>query len=65
MSFLLRELILYNFLFVGYSFKDLLVKQQLRNVKSILKESAKKNYAIIFKNDLQDFNYYIAVLESI
>lgn len=63
MSFLLRELILYNFLFVGYSFKDLLVKQQLRNVKSILKESAKKHYAIIFKNDLQDFNYYIEDLE--
>lgn len=63
LSFLKRELIVSTFLFIGYSFKDGLIKQQLRSINSIIGNSP-RHYAIIFKEDSEAFNYYINDLEK-
>lgn len=63
-SFLIRELIVSSFLFIGYSFNDGLIKQQLRNILSILKCPI-KHYAIIFNNAADStFSYYLDDLET-
>ena len=65
LSFLMRELIINNLLFIGYSFNDELIKQQLRNIKQILGQNANIHYAILFNNkDDASFKYYIEDLEK-
>ncbi|MBD5131291.1 MAG: hypothetical protein HDT28_01660 [Clostridiales bacterium] len=61
--FLKRELIINNFLFIGYSFKDGLIKHQLRSINSII-GNAPKHYAIVFRENSETFNYYIDDLEK-
>lgn len=62
LSFLKRELIINNFLFIGYSFKDRLLKHQLRSINSIIGNTT-KHYAILFKEATETFQYYINDLE--
>lgn len=49
MTFLKRDLVAYNFLFIGYSFSDQVILQQLSDIRTTLKSGMRKHYAIIYE----------------
>ena len=60
MTFLKRDLVAYNFLFIGYSFSDQLILKQLRDIRDTLGDAMREHYAIIIRNkEDQSFDYFI------
>lgn len=49
MTFLKRDLVAYNFLFLGYSFSDQLILKQLGDIRVLLGNAMRKHYAIIYE----------------
>lgn len=63
LSFLTNDLIVKDFLFIGYSFKDQLIKQAIRNVNNLVPVT-NKHYAIFIENDDPDFDHFLKDLEK-
>lgn len=53
MTFLKRDLVAYNFLFLGYSFSDQLILKQLQDVHMLLGNAMRKHYAIMYEPSLK------------
>lgn len=52
MTFLKRDLVAYNFLFLGYSFSDQLILKQLEDIHVLLGNAMRKHYAIIYEPNI-------------
>ncbi len=63
LTFLKKELVSNTFLFIGYSFKDHLIKSALSQIRQFVGKSGIHHYAIFKKSKSTDFNYFISDLE--
>jgi hypothetical protein len=64
LNFLKKELITNTFLFLGYSFKDNLVKKALSDIRKLLGNSLPNHYAILRNLNTANFNHYLDDLKS-
>ena len=51
-----RQLVLDSFLFIGYSFKDDLVLNALREIKDVFPEKGKQHFRFVCRKNLDDIN---------
>lgn len=63
LTFLKKELVSNTFLFIGYGFKDHLIKSALSQIRQFVGKSGIHHYAIFKKNDSDEFNYFISDLD--
>lgn len=63
LTFLKKELVSNTFLFIGYSFRDHLIKTVLSQIQQFVGKHGIHHYAIFKKEDSIAFNYFIADLE--
>ena len=64
LNFLNKELVSNTFLFLGYSFKDKLIKTSLSSIQQFVGNNGMHHYAIFEKDDGTEFKYYIDDLEK-
>ena len=64
LNFLNKELVSNTFLFIGYSFKDKLVKTSLSTIQQFVGNNGMHHYAIFEKDNKIEFKYYIDDLEK-
>lgn len=64
LTFLKKELVSNTFLFLGYSFKDGLVKSALSNIRQYVGDSTSHHYVIFDKSKDEEFPYFIDDLEK-
>ena len=64
LTFLKKELVTNSFLFIGYSFKDNLIKLALSSIRQFVGNSGIHHYAIFEKSDKKEFDYFIDDLDK-
>ncbi|GFI10592.1 hypothetical protein IMSAGC007_03061 [Lachnospiraceae bacterium] len=64
LTFMKKELVTNSFLFIGYSFRDNLIKSALSGIRQFVGNSGNHHYAIFEKRNEEEFNYFIDDLDK-